>query len=133
MTAVKNGMTTGSDRMTTFREVKMQFNSYEEAVEWCNEHKELRADVEFENDEVCVSYSCTNINDEQQENIQEHKDNKKYAICARCDTGFMYVKKGNKITFNQLEAELFEYDTATKKAGYMSMNGNYAWLVQRLK
>lgn len=50
-----------------------------------------------------------------------------YVIYTLCNGSMMYVSKNNRTTFNMLDALVTDFETAKRKAFFMSKNGHYEW------
>ena len=124
-------------------EYRFETLSYEEAMEFCEEHnlkfvKVYQGRGNNAGKLMALSYDLNNqekINSIKDNNNDNQKNDHVYVIYTKLSSGVMYLadKKlsSNNVTFNINLAKRFEYNKAVKKSKAMTKKGKYNWKVLR--
>ena len=120
-------------------EQSIECSSYEEALEWIEEHNDTSASVEYDGERVFVRHyeNCSSQTSDVEEKwlADREKAEKRYVVYTLYGgKSYMYLKRGKGVTFNLSEAGMFDYETAHKKAYWLGKGGdqNREWLVCKI-
>ena len=90
-------------------EQSIECSSYEEALEWIEEHNDTSASVEYDGERVFVRHyeSCSSQTSDVEEKwlADREKAEKRYVVYTLYGgKSYMYLKRGKGVTFNLSEA-----------------------------